>query len=93
MPRKKGSKGIITKEVRLKLRQLFDDDINKIPDYMAQIEDPRDKLDMIVKFMPYILPKLAPEADAPETKIEKPEHRMTKKQLEQIRDIMQNGAK
>lgn len=56
--RKKGTPNKITSEFRNSLALAMSGHIEKIPKYIDDIEDKKDKLDAIAKFMPYIMPKL-----------------------------------
>ena len=48
---------VYTMELRSKLKELFQDEINKVPEYLQQLEA-KDKLDYLIKLMPYVLPKV-----------------------------------
>lgn len=56
--RKKGKPNKVTKELRETLHDAFKEEIENIPATLASLETAKDKLDMLVKFLPYLLPKL-----------------------------------
>jgi hypothetical protein len=56
--RPKGSQNKLTKEKREALADLLSGEIDRIPEYIAQLEGPKEKLEMLAKFMPYVVPKL-----------------------------------
>lgn len=55
--RKKGSPNLMTRELRELLRTAFNDEINSIPATLKSME-PKERLDMLCKFLPYFAPKM-----------------------------------
>lgn len=56
--RPKGVSNKLAKQAREKLWSVLGDEVEKIPEYLEQLEV-IDKLDFIAKMLPYMLPKLA----------------------------------
>ena len=54
--RTKGTPNKLTKELRTVLKNILYNEIEKIEEYLDGLE-PKEKLDTIIKLMPYILPK------------------------------------
>lgn len=54
--RTKGTPNKLTKELRTVLKNILYNEIEKIEDYLDLLE-PKEKLETIIKLMPYILPK------------------------------------
>ena len=54
--RTKGTPNKLTKELRTVLKNILYNEIEKIEDYLDGLE-PKEKIDTIIKLMPYILPK------------------------------------
>ena len=55
--RPKGSKNAVTRQLREKLKNLIDSELENLPDLLAEME-PQARLDLIVKLLPYALPKV-----------------------------------
>lgn len=58
--RNAGTPNRLTKELRTLLKNILANEIEKIPEVLEQLE-PKDKMDMIIKLLPYTLPKVEPE--------------------------------
>jgi hypothetical protein len=56
--RKKGSKNIVTNEIRQKLKDLVFNEINEIESYINQLQ-PKERIESLIKIIPYVLPKVA----------------------------------
>lgn len=56
--RPKGAKSKTTGEFRELLAEGLADHIEMIPTYIDALDNPKEKLDLLAKFMPYILPRL-----------------------------------
>ena len=59
--RKKGTPNRLTAEIRNTLKAVMDEQISNIPDLLEQLE-PKERLDMLIRLMPYTLPKITPVA-------------------------------
>ena len=59
--RKKGTPNRLTAEIRSTLKAVMDEEISNIPDLLEQLE-PKERLDMLIRLMPYTLPKITPVA-------------------------------
>ena len=57
--RPKGAKNAVTKELRAKLKNLIDSELEALPDLLSEIE-PKDRLEMIIKLLAYAMPKVQP---------------------------------
>ncbi len=57
--REKGTLNILTKELRTSLKNLLADEISNIPVQLQKLE-PKDRLEIIIKLLPYALPKVEP---------------------------------
>lgn len=55
--RVKGTPNKLTKEIRIILKNLLAIEIENLPDLLEQLE-PRDRWELIMKLMPYVLPKV-----------------------------------
>lgn len=55
--RTKGTPNRMTKEIRAVLKDVIGEQLESIPDVLATLE-PKDKLEFIIKLMPYVLPKV-----------------------------------
>ena len=55
--RVKGTPNKLTKEIRIILKNLLAKEIKNLPDILEQLE-PRERLELIIKIMPYVLPKV-----------------------------------
>ena len=54
---KKKSETILTNDLRNSLKELFKKELTKFPVYINQLQ-PKDKMDYLLKMMPYVLPKV-----------------------------------
>jgi len=59
--RPKGTPNKSTKETRELLQKVFDNEIEQVPSLLKQIKNPKDRLDILIKILPYILPKTQKE--------------------------------
>jgi len=55
--RVKGTPNKLTKEIRIVLKNLVAKEIENLPDILEQLES-REKLDLMIKILPYVLPKV-----------------------------------
>ena len=55
--REQGTPNKLTKELRAALKNLLADEINNIPGQLKKLE-PKDRLEIIIKILPYALPKI-----------------------------------
>ncbi len=55
--RVKGTPNKLTKEIRIVLKNLMAKEIENLPDILEQLE-PRERADLLMKIMPYVLPKV-----------------------------------
>ena len=55
--REQGTPNRLTRELREALKNLLAKEIESIPDHLSQLE-PKDRLEMITKLLPYVLPKV-----------------------------------
>ena len=55
--RVKGTPNKLTKEIRIVLKNLMAKEIENLSDILEQLE-PRERADLIMKIMPYVLPKV-----------------------------------
>lgn len=55
--RTKGTPNRMTKEIRAVLKDVIGEQLESIPDVLETLE-PKDKLEFIIKLMPYVLPKV-----------------------------------
>lgn len=63
--RPKGAKNKGTSEFRAKLQAAFDGELDQIKETLEQLS-PFERLDMLSKFLPYLIPRLAPVEIDPE---------------------------
>ena len=54
--RTKGTPNVITREVREVLKDIISYEMENVPEYLSQL-DPKDKLDIIIKLLPFAIPK------------------------------------
>lgn len=61
-----GSANKLSSVVRDTLKDALCEDFSKIQVYLAEIDDPKDKLELLIKFLPYICSKVSekPEEEA-----------------------------
>lgn len=55
--RTKGTPNRMTKEIRAVLKDVIGEQLESMPDVLATLE-PKEKLEFIIKLMPYVLPKV-----------------------------------
>lgn len=55
--RQKGSENILTKELRVLLKNIMEDEIAAIPELLQEL-DPKLRLELLVKLLPFVVPKL-----------------------------------
>ncbi len=55
--RKKGTPNKLTREVRESLSAIIDNELEQLPEWLEQL-DTKDRLDVLCKLLPYVLPKL-----------------------------------
>ena len=55
--RQAGTPNRLTKELRIALKNILYEELQKIPDHMNNL-DPKDRLELIIKLIPYVLPKV-----------------------------------
>lgn len=58
-----GSTNRLSGMVRDTLRQVLYYDFTQIQEYLAKIDDPKEKLELLIKFLPYICSKVAESSD------------------------------
>jgi len=56
--REQGTPNKITGELREVLTTALEGELNKVKNYFNSIEEPEKKLELLSKFLPYVLPKL-----------------------------------
>ena len=59
--RKPGSPNLTTRAIREKLRPVLQAEIENIPDMLEKLDD-ETRLNMVIKLLPYLVPKVAPAA-------------------------------
>jgi len=57
--RQKGAPNLLTKELRLILKNIIANELVCAPDLMEKLE-PKERLEMVIKLIPYALPKIEP---------------------------------
>lgn len=55
--RKKGTPNRLTKDLRFLLKEILHKELEKTEEYLEELE-PKERLEMIIKMMPFILPKV-----------------------------------
>ena len=55
--RKKGTPNIITKELRIVLKNFLFEELKNMPDHLEKL-DTKERLELIIKLLPYALPKV-----------------------------------
>lgn len=55
--RKKGTPNKLTKELRASLKDLIHEELSDLQIHLDQME-PKERLDVLVKLLPYVLPKV-----------------------------------
>ncbi len=56
-----GTPNRLTRELRTTLKNILHEEIEAIPDQLKQLE-PKDRLELLTKLLPYALPKVEPES-------------------------------
>ena len=54
----KGTPNRLTKELRIALKNIMFQEIESIPEQLKSL-DPKDRLELIIKLMPYVFPKVS----------------------------------
>ena len=57
--RPKGTPNVITREVREILKAVIASELEKLPVYLAAMDDSK-RIDVVLRLMPYVLPKVEP---------------------------------
>lgn len=78
--RVKGTPNKITKEMRIALTRILDNELDKIPELLSKIKDPEKKLILLTKFLPFVMPKITES-----TLIEHPDNHKTFKGFEYLK--------
>jgi hypothetical protein len=55
-----GTENKTTKEIRAVLKELINDELLNIETLLCELQ-PKERLELVIKLMPFVLPKLAPE--------------------------------
>ena len=59
--RKAGTPNKLTKELRAALKNILHQEIELLPEHFNKLE-PKDRLELLVKLLPFALPKVEPES-------------------------------
>jgi len=59
--REAGTPNRLTKELRAALKNILHQEIELLPDHFDKLE-PKDRLELLVKLLPFALPKVEPES-------------------------------
>ena len=59
--RESGTPNRLTKELRAALKNILHQEIELLPDHFNKLE-PKDRLELLVKLLPFALPKVEPES-------------------------------
>lgn len=59
--RTKGSRNRLTKELKGTLKEIIDKELERVPELLEEME-PRERMEFILKLLPYVMPKVAPTA-------------------------------
>ncbi len=59
--RKAGTPNRLTKELRAALKNILHQEIELLPNHFNKLE-PKDRLELLVKLLPFALPKVEPES-------------------------------
>lgn len=59
--REAGTPNRLTKELRAALKNILHQEIELLPDHFNKLE-PKDRLELLVKLLPFALPKVEPES-------------------------------
>ena len=57
--RKKYTPNMHTKQLRIVLREVLEKEFDNIPRYLSEIKDNRIKLELLIKLMPFVFPKMS----------------------------------
>lgn len=57
--RQKGTPNKLTKELRSALKDVLYDEISRLPERLDEL-DTKDRLELLVRFLPYVIPKVLP---------------------------------
>lgn len=57
--RQAGTANKLTKELRAALKNILHQELELLPDHFSKLET-KDRLDLLVKFLPFVLPKVDP---------------------------------
>ena len=57
--RTKGTPNMHTKQLRIALREVIEKELDNIPVYLSEIKDNRIKLELLIKLMPFVFPKMS----------------------------------
>jgi len=57
--RPKGIPNRITGEMRVILKDILAQELDRIPEYLNSIESGKDRLEVLLKLMPYVFPKVS----------------------------------
>ena len=57
--RTKGTPNKLTKELRTTLKNIIGNELERLPEHFDKLE-PKDRLELIIKLLPYSLPKVRP---------------------------------
>lgn len=60
--RKAGTPNRLTNELRALLKNILHQEIEMLTDHLNKLE-PKDRLELLVKLLPYAIPKVEPESD------------------------------
>lgn len=69
--REKGTPNRLTRELRSVLKDLIHHELESLPQRLEEL-DPRDRLELLVKLIPYAMPRVAPVAPNTDEPIEWP---------------------
>lgn len=67
--RTKGTPNKLTARMRDSLASVLNDEIERIPEYLAALDSPKDKLEAITRLMPFVYPRKAPEPATPAAQV------------------------
>ena len=55
----KGTPNMNTKQLRIALRAVLENELGNVPVYLSEIKDNRIKLELLIKLMPFVFPKMS----------------------------------
>lgn len=58
--RRKGTPNKVTSDLRKELKNILSAEIERIPELLDQIEGAEKKLNLLIKLMPFVFPKIQP---------------------------------